>query len=201
MKAILFILVIISHVKSFGQKAVKEDFFLKYFAGLDISKPHTSWIKSLEQNASVLKYEIRNPELTDTIYENYRINDHPLIYDDSTKAFLNYKLKINIDTIQRIVLDSVFIIYLYFIYGKGEVARKKMADKFISARKETDYFGREFTLSGTDNDKKDHFYLGYAYDLKDNPAFPYLFTIAWTKNKKKEYILRLSYRIHYPNEK
>jgi len=201
MKRILFILVMISHVKSFGQKEVKEDFFIKYFVGLDISKPYTNWIKSLEQNASVLKYDIRNPELIDTIFENYRINDHLLIYDDSTKAFLNYKLKINVDTIKRMILDSVFIIYLYFIYGKGEVARKKMADKFIVARKETNYFGKEFTLSGTDNDKKDHFYLGYAYDLKDNSAFPYLFTIAWTKNKKKEYILRLSYRIHYPNEK
>ena len=192
---------VISHVKSFGQKEVKEDFFIKYFVGLDISKSYKNWIKSLEQNASVLKYEIRNPELSDTIFENYRINDHPLIYDHSTNAFLNHKLKINVDTIKRMVLDSVFIIHLYFIYGKGEVARKRMVDKFRMARKETNYFGKEGSFSGTDNDTKDHFYYGYAYNLNGNSAFPYLSTIAWTKNKKKEYILRLSHFIPYPNEK
>lgn len=196
MKKTLSILILITYIGAYGQKKVLEDYFTKYFIGLDISKPYASWIESLDKNPSLLKYEIRNPELSDTIFQNYKVYTHPLISDDSTKAFLNYKLKINVDTIKREILDSVFIVHLYFIYGKEESARKKMIDKFVLARKDKNYFGKEFTLNGPDNDKKDHYYHGFAYDLKNKSTFPYLFTLAWTKNKSKEYILRLSYFIH-----
>jgi hypothetical protein len=201
MRKILFILVIFCYVSSHAQEKSPQEYFIKYFLGLDISRPYTDWVKSLEQNSSVIKPEIYDRELFDPVYINYKISDHPFISGDSIKAFLSYKLRINVDTIKRKILDSVFVIHLYFIYGKGKDAKKKMTTKFMMERKELSNLGKEYPTHGMYNN---NFYYGYAYDFKNDPTFPYLtypylFTIAWTKNKSKEYILRLTYFIHFEN--
>jgi hypothetical protein len=189
MKQLLLPFLIFAYAQANTQEIDVKEFFSKYFVDLDISKHYSDWIKDLERNSSFFKYEFRNPELNDSTFINYKIKKHPLIADDSTKAFLSYKLRINIDTIAKKIVDSVFIIHLYFIYGKGEVAKQKRSGKFKAISKETKYLGREYRVSGN--------YYGYSYDLGDKPDFPYLLSITLTKNKAKEYILRLSYFFHY----
>lgn len=196
MKKILFILILFAHISSYAQDMDTKGFFIKYFCGLDISKNYAEWLKGFDQNSSIVKHEIRNPELTDTIFVNYKVIRHPLISEDSSNAFLNYKLKVNVDSIRQRIIDSIFIIHLYFNYGKGNGPKRKMSDGFNLVRKEATIFGKQFNLSGADNDNMDHYYTGYAYDSKRNPTWPYLFSVTWTKNKFKEYILRLSYFIH-----
>lgn len=196
MKKIIFLFLIFAQVKAYNQEKDVTEFFIKYFFDLDRSKHYSDWINELNLNPSVTKYEFLNPELKDSIYINYKIKSHPLIADDSTKAFLSYKLRVNIDTITKKVLDSVFVIHLFFNYGKGDIAKEKRADKFKALIKETKYLGREYRISGD--------YYGYAYDLGVKPEFPYMTTympsITLTKNKSKEFILRLSYFFHYKNK-
>jgi hypothetical protein len=192
MKRFVLPFLIFAYIDSNAQETGVKEFFKKYFIDLDISKHYSNWIKDLDLNPSIIKYEFQNPELNDTFFINYTIKNHPLIANDSTKAFLSYKLRINIDTITKKILDSIFIIHLYFIYGKGDVAKQKRSGKFKAIIKETKYLGREYQVSGN--------YYGYSYDLGDKPDLPdlpYLPSITLAKNKAKEYILRLSYFFHY----
>jgi len=189
MKRFVLPFLIFAYAPANAQETGVKEFFKKYFVALDISKYYSNWIKDLDLNSAVIKYEFQNHELNDSIFINYKIKNHPLIADDSTKAFLSYKLRVNIDTIKRVVLDSVFIIHLYFIYGKGKIAKQKRSGKFMAITKEANYFDKEYRVSGD--------YYGYAYDLKANPTFPYILSITLTRNKSKEYILRLLYFIHY----
>jgi len=192
MKRFVLPFLIFAYAQTNAQETGVKEFFNKYFVALDISKNYSEWIENLNLKSSVIKYEFQNPELNDSTFINYKIKTHPLIADDSTKAFLSYKLRINVDTIAKKILDSVFVIHLYFIYGKGNIAKEKRSDKFKALTKETKYLGREYQVSGD--------YYGYGYDLGNKLDFPYLLSITFTKNKSKEYILRLSYFIHYKNK-
>jgi len=189
MKRFILSFLIFSYGYINAQEIKVKEFFNKYFISLDISKYYTDWVKDLDSNSSIIKYKFQNPELDDPLYINYKIKSHPLIADDSTRSFLSYKLRVNIDTISKKILDSVFIIHLYFIYGKGNIARETRSAKFKEITKEKKYLGREYQVVGN--------YYGSAYDLGNKPEFPYVLNITFTKNKTKEYIMRLSYLIHY----
>ena len=197
MNRFVILFLIFAAVHTNAQEAAVKEFFKKYFVELDISKHYSDWTKELDRNSSVDRYEFQNPELNDSIFINYKIKNHPLIADDSTKTFLSYKLRVNIDTILKKILDSVFIIHLYFIYGKGKIAKQKWSDNFKAIIKEAKCFDKEYRTYGEGNG---NYYSGYAYDLRDKPAFPHILSITRTKNKSKEYILRFLYFIHYKNK-
>jgi hypothetical protein len=94
MNRLLLPFLIFAYAQANTQEIDVKEFFSKYFVDLDISKHYSDWIKDLERNSSVFKYEFRNPELNDSTFINYKIKKHPLIAEDTTKDFLTYKLRI-----------------------------------------------------------------------------------------------------------
>ena len=197
MKRLVLTSLIFSCTLMNAQETAVKEFFNKYFFALNRWKHYSDWTTRLDENSAITKYEFLNPELNDSIYINYKISKYPLIPDDSTKAFLSYKLRVNVDTISNRIIDSVFLVQLFFIYGHGKIARQKMNDNFKLIIKEASCFDKEYKTYGRYND---NYYSGYSYDLRSRPAFPYTLNITWTKNKSKEYILWLSYLIHYKNK-
>jgi hypothetical protein len=194
MRKILIILFLFYSTYSFSQLNDLKSFFHKYFAELNFTEHYSLWPKQLNKHPNLL---IQHPDSvkTDSTYVTYKLKSHPLIENDSTKVYLQFRHTVKTDTILKKIVDSLFSITLYIVYGQGKSKRQQMRKHYKFILREPIGETAKYHFTEYYNYGKSY-YAGYTYEFGKPIMIPQPLSIAWTITQNKNYVLRINYLIY-----
>lgn len=181
---------------AFSQQKGLKSFFQKYFYGIDITEDYSKIISDLNNVTDLTNITIKPKDNQFPYYITFKITNHPLLKNDSAKAYIFYNLSLNIDTNTKQTIDSVFSMHLIVYYGNDKPAKKQTVKEFNNLVRDVKNYTNKY--NSTSHYKPENtISSGYAFEFNNKILIPPVLRIMWGKRLAKDYELQISYTCRY----
>ena len=181
---------------AFSQQKELKGFVQKYFYGIDITEDYSKIISDLNNVPDMTNITKKPDNGLYPFFITFKIINHPLLKNDSAKAYINYNLTVNIDTRTKQTIDSVFSLHLVVYYGKDKAAKKQTIKEFNTLRREIKNYSRIYNTSSYHKPGNAES-RGHSYEFNNKISIPAPLTLLWGKNLLSNYELKISYSCRY----